>query len=251
VNPGEHRRMFAVEDRHWWYVGLHELVLAVVQRVAAAAPGPLQILDAGCGTGRLMQLLQRAGAVEGCDIAPEAAACCRERGLSGVAVADLNDVRLPAGHFDVITAIDVLYHRGIRDEIAVLGALAGALKPGGVLIRNDPACEGLRSTHDAAVHTRERYTAREVARRLAAAGLAPQLVTYRLAALAPLIALHRLARRRHFRGGPGAAISDVRLPHPLVNRALLATVRLENRRLLRRPLPVGTSVFAVASRPVR
>ena len=77
MNQREYRRMFEVEDRHWWYVGLHELILAQVGRIAASAGEPLRILDAGCGTGRLMELLASAGSVEGCDISPDAVAFCR------------------------------------------------------------------------------------------------------------------------------------------------------------------------------
>lgn len=243
--------MFDVEERHWWFVGLHELILSFVSRVAAGNREPLVILDAGCGTGRLMQLLASAGIVEGLDISPEAIALCRARGLGAVRVADLNVIDLPHRHFDVITAVDVLYHRQIRDEAAVLRTLCQALKPGGLLIRNDPAFEALRSAHDHAVHTRERYRRSTVRERLVAAGLAPQFVTYRLAALAPLIALHRFARRRQGPDGAGEIASDVGSPHPLVNRFLLAVVRRENRRLARRGLPFGTSVFAVSRRPAQ
>lgn len=251
MNTGEYRRMFEAEDRHWWYVGLHELVLTIVERVAAASPGPLLILDAGCGTGRLMQLMQPFGAVEGCDRAPAAVAFCRQRGLEAVVTADLNRAAFPAGRFDVITVIDVLYHREIRDEVAVLAALRDALKPGGVLIRNDPAFAALRGVHDEAVHGRRRYRTGEVRRRLEAAGLVPEILTYRLAALAPLIAAHRIARRLLARGPTEDARSDLRAPHPFANRLLRAVARLDNRSVLGRGLPFGSSVFAVARRPSR
>lgn len=249
MNQREYRLMFEVEDRHWWYVGLHELILSIVGRIAAGRREPLRILDAGCGTGRLMQLLAPAGIVEGLDVSPEAVELCRRRGLDGVRCADLNDAALPAGSYDVITAIDVLYHRRIRDEATVLRSLRRALKPGGVLIRNDPAFEALRSAHDRAVHTRERYRRSVVRERLVAAGLAPELVTCRLAALAPFIALYRLARRGGRRDAVTETVSDVRTPHPGVNRALLAVLRAENRLLRRTELPFGTSVFALARRP--
>ncbi|HEY5999061.1 MAG TPA: class I SAM-dependent methyltransferase [bacterium] len=249
MNAREYRAMFEAEDRHWWYVGLHELVVAIVGRLAAGRREPLRILDAGCGTGRLMQLLGRAGAVEGFDVSPEAVDFCRRRGLERVRVADLNAPALPECAYDVITVIDVLYHRGVRDEAAALGSLRAALAPGGVLIRNDPAFEALRSDHDRAVHTRERYRPPRVRQLLLAAGLEPEIVTYRVAAAAPAIALHRLARRWGRAVAETDVRSDVKLPGAGLNRALLALLRAENRLIARTGLPFGTSVFAVARRP--
>ena len=49
-------------------------------------------------------------------------------------------------------------HQAIRDDAPVLATLNRALKPGGALILNLVAFEFLRSPHDLAVHTRERYT---------------------------------------------------------------------------------------------
>lgn len=249
MNQREYRRMFEVEDRHWWYVGLHELIVTTIGRLASSAKEPLHILDVGCGTGRLMQILSSLGTVEGCDISPEAVACCRQRALAGVRVADLNTLSFPEQSCDVITAIDVLYHRRIRDENAVLRSLCRALKPGGILIRNDPAFEVLHSAHDAAVHTRERYRREVVRARLIRAGLTPEVVTYRLAVLTPLIAIYRLARRWGQAPEEEVIISDVGLPRPWVNHVLLRIVRNENRILSRVSLPFGTSVFAVARRP--
>ena len=119
-----------------------------------------------------------------------------------------------------------------------------------MLIRNDPALEAIRSAHDDAVHTRERYRRSVVRERLVAAGLMPVSVSYRLAELTPFIALHRLARRWWPRHAEEEAASDVYLLHPWMNRALLATLRFDNRMLERFSLPFGTSVFAVARRPL-
>jgi 2-polyprenyl-3-methyl-5-hydroxy-6-metoxy-1,4-benzoquinol methylase len=246
MNPREYRQMFQVEDSHWWYVGLHELILAVVAREGRAGE-PLRILDAGCGTGRLCQLLERYGTVTGCDVAAEALACCRERGVTGVFMADLNDVMFPSSHFDVITSIDTLYHLGIKDESAILAKFHDALRPGGIVILNLVAHEFLRSSHDLAVHTKKRYTRGEVVAMLERGGFAVEKATYRLGFLFLPIALWRLLKRRTVAAArPAAVASDVTAPHPLPNRILLGITRLENRLLNRCDLPLGTSVFAVA-----
>lgn len=248
MNCPEYRRMFEAEDSHWWYVGLHELILHYIEIEAQRVGRPLQILDAGCGTGRLMQLMSKFGPVTGYDASHEAVDYCRRRGMAA-SVADLNDLQLEPDHFDLITSIDVLYHAAIKDDVDVLKRLYAALKPGGLLILNLVAHEFLRSSHDVAVHTRERYTCHSLQQRVSAAGFVTEKATYRVCSLFPLIAGYRLLRL----GGNGEATvnratvaSDVALPHPLINGALLAVIRLENCMLHHCELPVGSSVFLVA-----
>lgn len=249
MNAAEYQRMFVVEDRHWWYVALHELILSWVA-AEAEAKGPLQIFDAGCGTGRLAQLLAPYGEISGCDTSPLAIAFCRRRGLSAMTQASLQDVTLPIDHYDVITCIDVLYHRGIDDDGAVLEKLRSALKPGGLLLIHLVAGPALYSSHDVAVHSRERYTRTLLQERLERAGLAIERLTYRLSTLFPLIAAWRRLRRREVSDASQAeeVVSDVALPPALINTALLSLIRLENRLLRHLNLPCGSSLFAVCRR---
>lgn len=249
MNEREYALMFAVEERHWWFVALHELVVRCVSR-EAARQGSLAMLDAGCGTGRLCRLLQSFGEVSGCDIAPAALDFCRQRDIE-VFAADLNHADLGTARYDVITSIDVLYHQAIRDDAPVLAAMHRALKPGGVLILNLVAFEFLRSTHDLAVHTRERYSRGLLLGRLHRAGFAVDTATYRLAPLFPVIALIRLGKRllHRDRGGNSEVSSDVTMPPLWLNRLLLELLRLENRLVGRLSIPFGTSLFVVARKP--
>ncbi|SNB44905.1 bifunctional 2-polyprenyl-6-hydroxyphenol methylase/3-demethylubiquinol 3-O-methyltransferase UbiG [Geobacter sp. DSM 9736] len=246
MNKPEYERMYRVEDSHWWYRGLHDLVIRHVSRESAGRKG-LSLLDAGCGTGRLCSLLTSFGDVAGCDVSSDALAFCRERGLGNVFHADLNQVDLGCCRYDIITAIDVLYHRNIRDDHAVVARFHRALKPGGLLIVNLVAFEFLRSTHDIAVHTRKRYRRKEAVEMLERAGLQVETAAYRLGFLFPPIACYRLARRILHAGGEASAVdSDVRLPSPGINRLLLGAVLLENRLVQRGLGPAGSSVFLTA-----
>lgn len=56
----EYRVMFDMETNYWWYVGLHQIVLHFLRR-ENCGNGPLNVLDAGCGTGQLMKLCQADG----------------------------------------------------------------------------------------------------------------------------------------------------------------------------------------------
>lgn len=246
MNRAEYRRMYEAEDCHWWYVGLHELILDHVRQERQRVGRPLRILDAGCGTGRLCQLMSPYGEVEGLDASQEAVQFCHQRGVDAT-VANLNEVRLEPERYDLITSIDVLYHAGIRDDVAVLKQFARALQPGGLLILNLVAFEFLRSSHDVAVHTRERYTRPLLVQRLASAGFRNSYLSYRVTLLFPLIAAYRLAARLVLsRQAPRDTVSDVAVPSPLVNKLLLASIRMENRLLGHCPLPFGSSLLAVA-----
>jgi SAM-dependent methyltransferase len=249
MNQIEYTRMYEAEDRHWWYVGLHRLIMAAVQRESHRLKRPLKIFDAGCGTGRLCQILSAHGhSVSGCDASEEALRFCRLRGISGVYQADLNTVELEPEAFDVVTSVDVLYHNGISDDVAVMRRLRSGLKSGGMLILNLVAHEFLRSTHDIAVHSRERYTRAILCERLKKAGFGIEIATYRVSILFPLIIAHRLLSRFAARQDvdPGKVASDVSLPHPLINALLLKILVLENVILGRTSLPLGSSVFMTA-----
>jgi SAM-dependent methyltransferase len=252
MNLVEYTRMYEAEDSHWWYVGLHKLILANVRRESQRLGRPLHIFDAGCGTGRLCQLLTGQGhRVAGCDASDEALRLCSLRGISGVYQADLNTIGLEPGTYDVITSIDVLYHAGIVDDGAVMERLRSGLRPGGMLILNLVAHEFLRSTHDIAVHTRERYGKRVLCQRLQKAGFDIESASYRVSILFPGIFLYRLFSRLTGKRAtePDAVISDVSVPHPLINALLLKCIEFENVLLGATSLPPGSSLFVVARNP--
>jgi len=249
--PGEYHTMFAAEGIHWWYVSLHELVRSLVEK-EQRRKGPLAIFDAGCGTGRLCEVLAAFGTVTGCDRSDLAVGFCGQRGLRHIVHADLNTEDLGRERYDVITAMEVLEHRDINNDLLVLNKLRNALHPGGLLVLQVPAFEFLRSPHDIAVQTRRRYTRSGIRELLRGAGLRPELITYRVCApFFPIAAIRLYRRLGEGGGGTADARSDIQVPGALLNRLLLAAMRLENRILRSFRLPFGTSVFAVARRRER
>ena len=246
MNETEYTTMYEAEDTHWWYVSLHALILEHLLRL----PHQQRILDAGCGTGRLLQLLSAHGAAEGCDFSESALSLCKQRGLTALLKGDLNTMPLPRDCYDVITSIDVLYHRDIKDDEAVLRKIFTALRPGGRLILQVPAYEWLRSAHDVAVHTGRRYTRKRIKRLLNERGFLIEKATYRVTLLFGPLALMRLAGNllRKCRGRSDRA-SDVEKHSAVVNALLLAAMKTENRLLKHCSLPFGASVFAVARKP--
>lgn len=240
--------MAALEASHWWYRGLHDLVTGIVS-AEYERKGILSMLDAGCGTGRLCRLLTRYGRVTGCDLSEIALRLCRESGQTTVFKADLNSADLGCECFDVITCLDVLYHRAIEQEEAVLSSFFRALRPGGIVLLNLVAFESLKSSHDIAVHTRRRYRRHEVVQLLHQAGFSVRFCNYRLCLLFPLMAAYRrISRFLQQDLAPDQVLSDLRPPGALTNLILEQALRLENLIIGQVPLPFGLSVFAVAEK---
>lgn len=241
MERSEYERLAAVEDRMWWFRGLHaNLVAALARRDAPRR----RVLDAGCGTGGLLARLAAAfpgAGIVGIDV--DAAAATLARGKSGQPVCRGSVDRLPFadGCFDAILSADVLCHRGVDAERA-LREFRRCLGPGGVLVLNLPAYRWLYSAHDVAVANARRFARGELEGLLAAAGFAGIRARYWNSFLFPLMVL----RRKLWRGGG----SDVALLSPPVERALGAIMALE-RRLAAAGfvLPFGGSLLAVAVKP--
>src|SRR5947207_3271757 len=159
----EYEKMHAVEERMWWYRGLHAALLGQLDRHAAAG----RVLDAGCGTGGLLKRL-RPDSV-GLDYAAIAARYARDKSGRPVVVGSINDLPFAAGAFAAVLSADVLAHRSV-DETRALAELHRCLEPAGVVILNLPAYGWLKSDHDRRVHQDRRYTRGSLVRLLEATG---------------------------------------------------------------------------------
>jgi len=115
------------------------------------------VLDAGCGGGRYAALLGRHGArVVGVDLSTaveKAAALSAELPDVSIVQADLLDLPLAGGQFDVAFSIGVLHHS--PDPRRAFAQVASKVKPGGRLAvwlyrRNTPPQEWVNSTLRAA-----------------------------------------------------------------------------------------------------
>lgn len=245
MNPAEYAAMFAVEDRHWWYVGVRREVERWLRALTPRPGERLALLDAGCGTGGLLANLDSPAWRAGVEISPEGIRRARTRGLTALVCGSVAALPFADDSFDAVVSIDVLCHSGVVERQAVEEA-ARVLRPGGLFLVQVPAFDFLRSEHDTAVWTKRRYRRGEVAALLSSAGLSIRRSAYRNAILFPLAAIARLGRRRG--KARAEARSDVRpVPRP-VNAILSAVLAVERRLGLR--FPFGLSAFCVAEKPL-
>lgn len=242
--PREYRVMFEIEEDYWWYRGLRILLQELIAQYVAP-DGSAKILDAGCGTGKNLQILDKHGDAWGVDIAQEAIQFCRMRGLSNerTLVASLLELPFPEKFFDVALSFDVICN--IQHDVSAFQEIRRTLKPNGRMIVQLPAYRFLWSAHDVAVGHKHRYMARDLREKIETAGFRVEKLSYLNMVLFPLIALLRFARR------PAAhdnAHSDLTpMPHAL-NSALTRLFSAEMRAAPYHRFPYGISLLAVARR---
>ncbi len=245
MNAAEYAAMYRVEDTLWWYTGMRRIAEALL--TSRLRPG-IRTLDAGCGTGGNLRWLGRYGEAFGIDLAPEAMRFCRERGLSTVARGSVTSLPYPERTFDLVTSFDVIYHLDVSDDVAALREFGRVLRSGGTLLVRVPALERLRSEHDTAVHTRQRYSLDELRGKVASSGLHVVRATYANTLLFPLAAASRLLARVRRSESADAERSDVHpVPAP-INRLFRAALDAEASVLPRADLPVGLSALVVAEK---
>jgi SAM-dependent methyltransferase len=242
--------MLGADERHWWYRGRRRVIRAELERLALAEPAT--ILDAGCGSGRTMQLLSAYGVASGVELSESAAEVARARGIGDVVIGRLEDLPWPDAHFDLITCLDVIEHT--PDDRATLAELLRVCRPGGYLLVTVPAYPRLWSVHDEANHHYRRYS--RVALRTAAlqAGWELERMTsFNSMLLAPAAAV-RLSRRRRARtqNGNGTELyrDELSIGPSWLNGALEWPLALEARWLGRGGnLALGLSLMATLRRP--
>ncbi len=104
-------------------------------RYCQGIPTQARILDVGCGDGFHMRLLRDYGepnwSLEGVDIDPRAVARATKDGLN-VHEGSIETLDLPAGHYDVIYALQTIEH--LADPGAFMTKAHRLLKPGGRLV---------------------------------------------------------------------------------------------------------------------
>jgi SAM-dependent methyltransferase len=239
---------FRSEDRHWWFIGRRNILLALLDRqVGPGPPGTRRILDVGCGAGTMLGYLSRYGAVEGVESEEAAVSLCRQRGIDNVVRATVPPLPFPDGRFQLVTALDVIEH--VDDDAGALAEIRRVLAPGGRAFITVPAYRFLWGNQDRIAHHKRRYVAPELGARLVAAGLLPRRLTYFNSFLFPAIAAVRLGRRLLPSDDRPRSDLEMTSETGVANRLLARLFSAEAALLLRRDLPVGVSLLAIAEAP--
>lgn len=250
MNPREYEIMADLEYSHWWYRGLRDLIGLSIKKHLPKLPEHPAVLDVGCGTGenlRFVSELLAPAYVGGFDASETAIQYARSKASHcDVYLSNLCTPEFHHAGYDVVISCDLINIPGLQRCRPGLRQIAQRIRPNGMLILNVPAYAWLRSDHDLAVHTSQRFVVPEIRNLLADLQLKPSVLTYRLCPLLPLFIASRLPSIIRKSSQPGEARSALRAPAAWVNQSLESITKLENRAICRGlRFPFGSSVFAV------
>jgi SAM-dependent methyltransferase len=231
------------ESWHFWFRARRHLV---EWTIAQAFPGWTTLLEVGCGTGQLLRDLRErfpGSVLAGCDILFEALRYAQPR-LPRVCVFQADACDLPIDRrFDVVVALDVIEH--LDDDLAVLREMFRIVERGGGLLLTVPQHQWLWSATDEFSRHRRRYSRGELLARTREAGFEVLHCTSFFTTTLPVLALHRLSRRRAS-ARPESELRISKAANAVAELALAPEWWLIKAGV---SLPVGSSLMVVARRP--
>lgn len=250
----DYQDLYEVEDTLWWFRGMEKITQALLDGVCADARRRT-ILDAGCGTGGMMQFLARyanGGDVFGMDLVHTALDFCRQRGHRRLAQGSITHLPFASAGFDLVTSFDVIQQlpEPHLDGLA-MREMFRVLKPGGIAFVRAAAYEAMKSGHDAALSTHHRYHEKELQTKMQGAGFEVVRTTYANSWLFPVAAVRRLLFKKIGLADKGSDVKPMSPKLAWLNRVFTRILEREAR-ALRRPsakFRFGLSVICVARRP--
>lgn len=239
-----YRRIFEVEEGHWWYRGMRTITAAILGD-RLHRPG-VRLLDAGCGTGGFLSwAAARAelGRAAGVDIGSDAIELARTRfPAAELRTAPLRSLPFDAASFDLVVSNDVLQHVPEDEVEESLLELRRVLAPGGTLLLRTSGARRFRRERD----DWRAYDRRTLTELLCHTQLAVERVTY----VNMLLSLYGAARGRSPRAPSESRDGLPRREAPAVVGAVGGRILAAEARWLARPgrtLPFGHTLVAVAS----
>jgi len=235
-------RLAAAQSWHFWFV---RRAMLLGWALRTYFPGARSFLEVGCGTGAVaaalseslpdLQITAGDARIAGLEFAK------RRAPRVDIVQCDASDMPFES-EFDAAGAFDVIEH--LDDDVGALGAMRDVVKPGGGLLLTVPQHPWLWSEVDEFSHHRRRYTRAELRSKLASAGLQMLRMTSFVSVGVPLLWISRRIPQ------PFDPDRELKISRP-TNAMLSWLLALEHRMIAAGlSLPIGTSLLAVARRPI-
>ena len=187
-------RLAQFEADNFWFRARNRLVVWAAHRYF---PNADNLLEIGCGTGYVLTGLKQALPnlnLTGSDVLSAGLSFARQR-LPEARFLQMDARRIPfQEEFSLVGAFDVLEH--IEEDAAVLTQMFQAVKPGGGILLTVPQHPFLWSAMDEYACHKRRYTRRELAMKVRAAGFRILAVTSFVSLLLPALLVIRRHRRQ-------------------------------------------------------
>lgn len=240
----EYQNIYASEESHFYYRAVHALILQLVDKYRNKSIGKPAILEAGCGTGLLSLKLKEIGEVSAVDMHDDALRYSHARGVNSIK-ASVEALPFADAGFDIVTSVDVIYHKNVADDVQALKEFRRVLKPDGVLVMRVPARAELYCSHDDLVWTARRYRSSELTAKLKTANFEPLIVSY-CHSLLYVPALAKAKVEKILGGEPHSGVSQT---NEAVNSLMIRLLDAESKMIVSGiKMPIGLGLVAVAKR---
>jgi 2-polyprenyl-3-methyl-5-hydroxy-6-metoxy-1,4-benzoquinol methylase len=240
--------VFEFEATHWWYVGRRAIIkknmeFIISKTMNAQGLQKRTILDFGCGTGFMTNILEQFGKVKGFDSSPKSIELSRKRGIKNTFLCtDLKGFSQSEEPFDVVTLFDVLEH--VQEEEELLNCLRKLTKTNGYILVTVPAYQWLWSGEDYVSQHLRRYTKTGLIKVLEKSNFKVERATYFNFWLLPFqiftILSYRIFKKKKLKK------SNIRIHSKLLNRILTFIFRSEAFFLRLFRFPAGGSILCIA-----
>ena len=228
-----------LQEVHWWFSGRRAIIEQLIRRFIKL-PNKARILEAGCGYGGNLKLLEKFGDVSAFEFEQNARAYASE--LTGKCIEPghlPNNIGFDNSQFELIAMLDVLEH--VEDDSGSLREIRKRLASNGFLLITVPAMPWLWSKHDEIHHHKRRYTKSALNSLLQNAGYEIVSSGYFNTFLFPIALGQRLVARLF-----GLSTQSEALPQRRLNHALSRVFGFEGQLLGHLNMPFGLSLYAVA-----
>jgi len=232
-----YKQTYEAEENHWWFKGIRNIIFSILNKYIKE--NNLKILDAGCGTGILLTKLKKFGETTGIDISDNALEFCKQRGLTDLHKGTIENLPFQENTFDLVTSIDVIYHKEVQSDLKALQEINRVLKKDGLALIQVAAYNFMYSNHDKFVHTQRRYKKQEIKNKLEQAGFKIEKLTYANTILFPLALIKRLTEHKDSK-------SELKPLSNGINNFLANILTLESKIIENVNLPFGLSIIALA-----
>lgn len=231
--------MFVNEVTHWWFVAKRFFVTSFINKIGSDKKS--KILDLGCGTGAMTEMLAKFGQVLGVEQNSAAIKFLKYKKIPHLQ-SSINHIGLESNSFDLVTIFDVLYHKRV-DENAVLKEAHRLLKNDRHLLITDCALPFFWSLHDERMMAKKRFEKSELEDLLINNDFEIVHSTYTYFFTFPLFVLQRL----FFKIFRPKKIQIVAKINPIANTLLLFLTKIDLLFVANNiSLPIGSSIMILA-----
>lgn len=254
MNEGLYYQFAEIEDNHWWFLGRRQLIKEMFFKTGKNHFE--KALDIGCGVGGNVNFLKSfCTGVTGLDYSGTAINLAKKKWpLYKFLQGDANNLSsiYPENSFDLVTILNVMYHKWISNDGDFLKQTFKITKQGGFVVITEPAFMHLWREHDVQDMGKKRYTLKKMKDLLEKAGFTMVFGSYfNSISYIPVLLMAMVYR---FKGNKTLnkekeGVSEIQMPNKFINKLMYNLLKAESEFIkIMGKMPVGVSCICIAKK---